>query len=226
MTRSYSAYQSNTGHGLLRGTAKKTKNKDSKKDARQQVRLGEHGRYQIKSGLLGGKFVARAFPKTPSTARGLIAEASGSTEEAAITALHDAIDARETLRAEARRKDALTGMTVPSVEEFVEAIGQVFLTAPQRAILTALSLADAKGLTEARMAKAGGYKSQTSVKRSFASAGQSIAAYLASGTISSGTISVSDGLSLLGFQDEPQDDEASGNWILHPELRDAVRFAL
>ena len=50
-------------------------------------------------------------------ARGLIAEASGATEEAAITALHEVIDARETRRTEGRRTDPRTGVSVPSTEE-------------------------------------------------------------------------------------------------------------
>ncbi len=45
------------------------------------ILLGEHSRYQIKSGWLAGTFVARAFPKPPTTARGMIAEATGATEE-------------------------------------------------------------------------------------------------------------------------------------------------
>jgi len=225
MTNLRTTGQSDSGHDLFKGMAKK-KAKDTKKAVRQQVRMGEHSRYQIKSGLLAGEFVARAFPKSPSTARGLIAEATGDTEEAAIAALHDLIDARESQRVDARREDPRTGHPVPSVGEYIEAIGQVALTAPQRAILIALSLADPEGLNEPRLARAGGYKSQASAKRSFASAGQSIATYLASGTDSSGTISGSDGLSFLGFQEEPQDDEKTGNWILHPELRDAVRAAL
>lgn len=66
---------------------------------------------------------------------------------------------------ENRRTDPHTGASVPSVDEYTEALGQVWLTRPQRAMLTAFSLADAEGVTEARMAKVGGYNSQTSAKR-------------------------------------------------------------
>ncbi len=226
MAHSNSAYGSETGHDLFKGMAKKKKAKDSKKEVRPQVQVGEHGRYQIKSGLLAGQFVARAFPKTPSKARGLIAEATGATEEAAITALHEVIDARETRRAEERRTETRTGQAVPSVEEFVEAIGQVALSVPQRAMFTALSLAEAEGMSEARMAHAGGYKSHASAKRSFASAGQLIATYMTSGAPSSGAVQGADGLSYLGFQGDPEDGKDTGNWILHAELREAVRAVL
>lgn len=226
MTQTRSARQSQLGNDLFKGMTKQKKVQESPKKPRQQVTLGEYGRYRIKTGLLAGTFVARAFPRTPDPARGLIAEASGADEEAAIAALHEVIDAREARRVKARRQDALSGQPVPRVEEFVEAIGQVALTAPQRAILTALSLADAEGLSEARLVNAGSYKSRTSARRSFAGAGQAIAAYLASGTDATDPVTGTAGISVLGFQGAPGDDEAPGNWVLHPEMREAVREAL
>ncbi len=75
---------------------------------------------------------------------------------------------------------------MPSVEEFVEAIGEVAPSVPQRAMFTALSLAEAEGMSGARVANAGGYESHASARRSFASAGQLIATYMTSGTPSSG----------------------------------------
>ena len=226
MTRSSAQGRTDAGHDLFKGMTKTKKVKESKKATPPPIQVGEHGRYQIKSGLLADNFVARAFAKPPTKARGMIAEASGATQEAAITALHDVIDARESKMAENRRTDPHTGASVPSIDEYTEALGQVSLTRPQRAMLTAFSLADAEGLTEARMAKAGGYKSQTSAKRSLANAGQSIATYLASGTNSSDDIAGSAGISFLGFRDEPQNDSESGNWILYPELCKAVQSAL
>lgn len=225
MTQSYTTTGSPRGKDLFKNMAKKKTDKGSKKPTQPKVQLGEHGRYQIKSGLLAGTFVARAFPSGPTAARGLIAEASGATEEAAIAALHAAIDAREKDRIAARRTDEQTGTAVPSLEEYIEAIGQVSFTAPQKAMLLELSLAGPEGLAEGRMANAGGYKSRTSAKRSFAGAGQSIAAYLDAG---SGTEAAQehDGLSLLGIRGGSPDDEEPGNWILHPELREAIRAVL
>ncbi|WP_300057284.1 hypothetical protein [uncultured Roseobacter sp.] len=210
----------------FRTLATKPKTKDSKKKAPPPIHEGEYGRYQIKSGLLTGKFVARAFPKPPSKARGLIAEASGATEEAAITALREVIDARESQMVENRRTDPGTGKVVASTEEYIEALNHVALTRPQSAMLKALSLADADGLTEARTANGAGYKSTLSANRSLAKAGQLIAAYLSLKTIADGPSTDLEGSTLLGFRGEPQDDKDPGNWILHPEFRDAVRAAL
>jgi hypothetical protein len=84
-----------TGRDLFKDKKKK-KAKEVSSDIPTAIQLGEHGRYQIKSGRLAGEFVARAFPKPPTNARGLIAEARGASEEEAIAALHDVIDARET----------------------------------------------------------------------------------------------------------------------------------
>ncbi|MEL6828889.1 MAG: hypothetical protein AAFO63_02005 [Pseudomonadota bacterium] len=226
MSHSSTDTQSAAGHDLFKAMNKKKKTKDTKKEKSASIQVGEYGRYQIKSGFLAGKYIARAFAKPPTKARGLIAEASGETEEAAIMALHEAIDARESRRAEDRRTDPHTGASVPSIEEFTEALDHAALTRPQRAILTALSLADQEGLTEARMANGAGYSSLASANRSLARAGKLIAAYLSLEIVSHGTSTGLQGTSLLGFRGAPKDDKDPGNWILHPELRDAVRAAM
>lgn len=226
MTRSNSAYPSDPARDPFRNMTTKKPAKDVKKDAAPPVQVGEHGRYLIKSGLLAGEYIARAFPKPPTTSRGLIAEATGETEEAAIAALHEAIDARENQRSEDRRQDSHTGAAVPSTDEFIEAIGQISLTVPQRAMLAALTVAGAEGLTEARLTWAGGYKSWAGAERSFAKAGHAIAAYLSSGVASAGATKAPGGVSLLAFRDAAQDDGTPGNWILHPELRAATQVVL
>ena len=225
MTNSSLGNRSDSGHGLFKGMTKK-KAKADKKVARPPIHVSEYGRYQIKSGLLEGKFVARAFAKPPTKASGLIAEASGATEEAAITTLHETIDARENRRIEGRRKDPRTEMSVPSIEEYTEALGHVALTRPQRAMLTALALADLDGLTEVQLANGAGYKSLASANRSLANAGRMISDYLALETNSREQSSALEGSSVLVFRGEPQDDADPGNWILFPELRDAVTATL
>jgi hypothetical protein len=190
------------------------------------ILLGEHSRYQIKSGWLAGTFVARAFPKPPTKARGMIAEATGATEEVAIAALHDIIDAREDLRTGERRRDPLTGIDVPSVEEYVEALCQITLSRPQSAMLVALSLAGETGMTDARMASAAGYKSQASANRSFVATGLLIAEYLSLDPQTRGTVGDMEGVPLLGFRGATANQGDTGNWILHPELRQAVQLAL
>jgi len=224
MTRFSTEGRTATGRKLFKDKPKKAKDKPREKSA--PVQLGVHGRYQIKSGRLSGEYVARAFPKPPTNARGLIAEARGATEEAAIAALHDVIDAREVRRTEERRIDPRTSSIVPSTEEYVEAIGQVSLSGPQRAMLTALALAEGDGLTEMRLARAAGYKSQASANRAFAAAGLLIASYLSVETPASGSPKDLAGATLLAFRGEQRKEEDPGNWILHPELRKAVRSAL
>ncbi|WP_299705071.1 hypothetical protein [uncultured Tateyamaria sp.] len=226
MTDSSLGHRSNRGENLFNGMTKPKKAKVGKTEALPPIHVGEHGRYQIKSGLLAGKFVARAFAKPPTEARGVIAEASGATEEAAIIALHDVIDERENRRIEARRKDPRTGISVPSIEEYAEALGHAALTSPQRAMLTALSIADADGLTDEQLAKAAGYKSHTSANRSLANAGRLFSDYFALETDSKVTSVALESSSLLAFRGEPHDETDSGNWILYPELRDAVRATL
>ncbi len=226
MTRSRAQGRSDAAHDLFKGMTKKKKAKDRKKDKQPPIQVSEHGRYQIKSGLLAGKFVARAFAKPPTQARGMIAEASGTTEEAAITALQDVIDARQTRHIQGRRNDPDTEMSVPSVEEYIEALGHLPLTRPQRALLTALSLADVDGLTEAQLTTGSGYRSLASANRSLASAGHMIAQYLSFETRSNVQSAVLEGASFVAFRDEAQDEKNPGNWIMYPELRDAVKATL
>lgn len=187
------------------------------------IQRGEHSRYQIKSGWLAGTFVARAFPKPPTKARGVIAEATGATVDAALAALHDLIEAREIRRTNDRKVDPTTGFAVPSTEEFAEAVAQVTLSRPQRAMLAALSLADDEGLSEVRLAGVAGYKSNASANRALASAGLLIASYLSLKAKPDALIHEHDGTVFLGYRGRQRNDDDPGNWILHTELREAVR---
>ena len=193
--------------------------------AAEPVHLHEHGRYQIKSGRLSGEYVARAFPKPPTTARGMVAEAKGATEVDAIAALREAIDAREARRTEDRRTDPATGFAVPILEEFAEAVGQVSLSRPQRAVLTALAMADDEGLSDKSLARVAGYKSIASAHRALASAGLLIASYLSLETTTDATADGQDGAAVLAYRGARRNAEDPGNWILHAELRKAVRAA-
>ena len=207
------------------------KDKPKKKDAKaastpaRTVHVDEYGRYQVKSGHLSGEYVARAFPKPPTTARGMIAEARGATEEAAIATLRSVIDARETRRTGDRRTDPTTGLAVPTPEEYAEAVGQVALSRPQRAVLAALALAGEDGLSETGIASAAGYKSSASTHRALASAGLLIASYLSMETTSGVETSGQDGMTVLAYRGEQRSEEDPGNWVLHAELRGAVRAA-
>lgn len=224
MTRFSAADRPDPGRTLFKDKPKKA-NEAPARDSAGAIQVGEHGRYQVKSGRIAGEYIARAFPKPPTIARGVIAEAKGATEEAAIAALHAMIDARETQRTEGRRTDPQSGAVVPSAEEYVEAIAQITLSRPQHAMLLELSLAGDAGLTERRMASAAGYKSIASANRAFAGAGLLIATYLSADTAGNGSSSDLEGASFLGFRGTSRNDTDPGNWILHPEVRDAIRPA-
>lgn len=194
--------------------------------APSDISVGAHGPYQVKSGFLGGVFVARAFPKAVTNAQGMIAEATGATKAEAEAALYDLIDAREAKRTRERRIDPLAGIPIPSVDEYREAIGQVTLSKPQRLILGALSLAGEEGLSDQDIANAAGYKSKTSAYRALSSAGRLVAEFL-SVSLDLGASEVAlDGSAILGIREPRDPSEADGVWILHRELSDAVRETL
>ncbi|MDG3041733.1 hypothetical protein [Roseicyclus marinus] len=222
MTRFNTDGQTATGRSLFKD---KTKKKQAARpaDTPAAVQLGEHGRYQIKSGRLSGEYIARAFPKPPTNARRIIAEATGATEEAAIAALHDVIDAREAQRIVDRRVDEGTGFTVPSVDEYREALGQISLSRPQHAMLTALALAGDDGLTDSQMARAAGYKTKSSANRAFEATGLLIAEYLSIDAATQAHGDEAPGAGILGFRTGPQGDQTLGNRTLHPELREVLK---
>jgi hypothetical protein len=105
-------------------------------------------------------------------------------------------------------------------------MGQVVLSGPQRAMLTALAFADDEGLKDGRLARAAGYKSQTSANRAFAAAGHLIANYLSVDAPSTSPGRDGDGSTFLGYRAEQKTEAELGNWILHAELREAVRSVL
>jgi hypothetical protein len=92
-------------------------------------------------------------------------------------------------------------------------------------MLIALSLAEADGLTEEKVAQAGGYKSTVSVQKALARAGGMIAGYLSSEIGSKVPSKSLDGIALIGFCSDSGHEGRPGNWILHPELSAAIRIA-
>ena len=72
----------------------------------------EYGNYRIRAGRLSGNFVARAFPKSVNENKGLMAEASGSSEQEAISALKILLDERGAQRVAARRWEQRSEISV------------------------------------------------------------------------------------------------------------------
>jgi hypothetical protein len=75
------------------------------------------------------------------------------------------------------------------------------------------------------MTNAAGYKSQASANRSFTSVGCLLAEYLSVPLNEDEGDSALDGSVVLGFRKGTETSDEVGNWIMHTELRDAVRAA-
>lgn len=184
-----------------------------------------HEKYRIKAGRLGGTYVARAFPKPPSKAQGVFAEAEGDSEQEALAALKAKIAARDVHREQARRFDEAAGVSVPNKEEFVEALHQTALTRPQVAMLKAHSIAREEGMTMDQLAKAAGYKSRDSAMKVFCKAGEVIADYLGI-NVEDESLSGPEGAALLLASGPTPDQDTPAIWIMHPELREAAQAVL
>ena len=109
---------------------------------------------------------------------------------------------------------------------YAEALSAVSLTRPQRAMLLALSLAEADGLPEVKLAFAGSYKSAASAIRTLGTVGRMIDGYLSSETGAAATSTTADGNALIAYRALSDQDETPQNWVMHPELCAAVRTAL
>lgn len=184
-----------------------------------------HEKYRIKAGRLGGTYVARAFPKPPSKAQGVFAEAEGDSEQEALAALKAKIAARDVHREQARRYDELARVFVPNREEFVEALHQTALTRPQVAMLKAHSIARDKGMTMDELARSAGYRSRDTAQKVFCKVGEVIADYLGI-EVEDDSLSGPHGAALLLAFLPAQDADAATTWVMHPELREAVHGVL
>lgn len=186
----------------------------------------EHAKYQIKAGRLGGTFVARAFPKQSAKAQGVIAEAKGDSEKAAIASLVAIIEARDVQRTEDRRRDEFSALAIPTEAEFLEALRQARLSQAQIAMLRALAVEVDDGLTYGQLAKAAGYKSKDTGANVFKKIGDLIADYLNIEIPADDASGIGGSSGLLAVGHTPAKDDAPIVWKMHEELRAAVRAAL
>lgn len=179
--------------------------------------------YQIKVGWIEGSYLARAFLKRPITLRGIVAEASGATQEKAIEALNKVIKDRNSRWAAKRRVDTRTGMTIPSSEEYADAIHQAILTIPQRSMLLALAEAGTEGLSEIKLAQSAGYKSISYATRSMEKITFTLATCLSASNLDSvGTLGDNESCTILGVCNVTDPEKLTETWVLHSELREAV----
>jgi hypothetical protein len=206
--------------------AKLKKSGGSSKSSKTETNLPkiveeEFGKYRIKAGRLSGNFVARAFPKIGSNRQGLMAEAAGASEEEAIEALKERLRKRDELRTAARRWEHRTGISVPSKEEYIEALRHSQLSAVQLAMLKAQAIAGESGMTHAALTSAAGYSSRATAVKVFARAGTVVADYLGVDYQAADEDNESDPTRVLGFPKDP-DEETQPVWIMYEELRQAV----
>ncbi len=181
------------------------------------------GNYLIRAGRLNGDFIARAFPATGSRSQGLIAEASGTSEADAIEALKESLRARSATRTETRRWDDRSDSAVPSKEEFIEALRQMKLTDAQSAMLKAHAVAGDDGMTLAALTRASGYKSEDTAMKALKRAGSLVGDFLGVEIRSSAEKDPKDAREVLGYCIEA---ETASVWVMHDELRHAVRSAI
>lgn len=206
--------------------AKLKKSGDSSKSGKNVTNLAtiieeEFGKYRIRAGRLSGNFVARAFPKISSNSQGLMAEAAGASEEEAIEALKERLRERDAQRTAARRWEQRTGISVPSKEEYIEALRQTQLSAAQLAMLKAQAIAGENGMTHGALTSAAGYSSRATAVKVLARAGTVVADFLGVDYQAGGKHNQSDPTRVLGFPKDP-DEETQPIWIMHEELRQAV----
>ncbi|WP_298852165.1 hypothetical protein [uncultured Ruegeria sp.] len=185
----------------------------------------EFGKYLIKAGILSGNSVARAFPKPPAKTQAMIADAVGETPAMAIEALKEILEERDRKRGGQRRLEGNSGTLVPSEREYTEALRQVRFSPAQATMLRALSISGTEGLTIDQLSQAAGYKSRETSIKVFRKVGLLIAEYLELELPETGSENSDGAAQVLAFS-HIQSDDKPAIWIMHQELRGAVRSVL
>ena len=206
----------------------KTNSKKSRKNRAAGVGAGPivedaFGNYKIRAGQLNGNFVARAFPKDSAKSQGLVAEAKGTSESDAIEALKSMLSERQVNRTAERRWEARSESSVPTQEEFLEALRQTNLSAAQKSMLKAHALAGEDGMVA--IMDAGEYKSQDAAIKALAKASILMADFIGLDVSQGKKIGPETALGVLGYRSSDETD-APSHLILHKELREAVRQTL
>lgn len=183
------------------------------------------GNYLIRAGRLNGDFIARAFPAAGSRSQGVIAEASGTSESDAIETLKESLRIRGAQRTEARRWEERSDIPIPSQAEFSEALCHMKLTDAQLAMLKAHAFAGDNGMTLAALTRASGYKSEDTAMKALKRAGSHIASFLGVESLSDASDDQRDVRNILGYCIDG-DAETASVWVMHDELRHAVRSTI
>ncbi|MEL6101637.1 MAG: hypothetical protein AAFV87_10885 [Pseudomonadota bacterium] len=181
----------------------------------------EFGNYKIRAGQLNGVFLARAFPRHSERSQGLVAEATGKSENDAIASLKSLLTKREEERATARRWEERSQSSVPTREEFFEALFQTNLSTAQQSILKAHALSGEDGLVAVSIMNAGGYKSQDAAIKALAKTGVLMADFIGLELPNSNIDLPEPAIRVLGYR-KPMENDVPFHLVMHEELRDAV----
>lgn len=206
---------------MVKSNAKKKRNARVAGAVSNAIVQDEFGNYKIRAGQLNGAFVARAFPKHSAKSQGLMAEAKGASVVDAIEALKVILSEREANRTAERRWEARSDSSVPTQEEFLEALRQTNLSAAQQSMLKAHALAGDDGLVAVSIMNAGGYKSQDAAIKALAKVGILMADFIGLDLSEGETKGQETALGVLGYR-STADIDVPLHLILHKELRDAV----
>lgn len=195
------------------------------------VTMLEHGRYVIRAGLAGGRARALAFCRPPTRRKGQVAEAEGATVEAAVEALRAVLNERDRAEREGRRKCRENGVFVPSVAAFRGALQELSLSKAELAMLTAHAKAGAAGLSSQKIAEAGGYATFTVANSQYGKLARRFAELLSIGPIppvggyGEGYDGPGEGTAVTSAIAYGGDrDNGAFVWVMHEELREAVRL--
>ena len=150
-----------------------------------------------------------------------MAEAFGASEGEAIKALKALLSERGMQQKSARRWDLHTAVSVPSKEEFVEALQQVKLSETQLSMLRAQAIAGEQGMTANSLMNSAGYKSPEFAIKVLSRAGSLMADYLGVDYPTGAESNYRDAFRVIGFSLVAEVEEPE-MWIMHEELRHAV----
>ncbi|MFG6080350.1 hypothetical protein ACEUZ9_000900 [Paracoccus litorisediminis] len=178
-----------------------------------------HLYFTIKAGLLDDRCLARAFRN--GAKGGIIAEIEGTHPEDAIAKMRKHLDAIESGRLHARREDAATGRTIPSILEFASALRASTLSSAMRDVLLANARSGSSGIGIAGLKLLGSTGVSGMVGLLYAKATREIAQKTPVPWASLFTREpVPPGTAC--WSRAARKSEVSGNWIMHPEAREAV----
>lgn len=187
-----------------------------------QVVTLNHGRYVIKAGPVAGQWKARAFLSGAKQGSGIVAEATGSSQEAVVESLRQQLEEKDRAFLKSRRYDEVTKFHVPSSGEYEIALAITSFHASQRAMLKAHAEAGRRGMTATELARAGGYSDFSSANMHYGKAGRLLAESLG---VEVPPSSSRDDLptAVLATWIETPGEENIGLWIMYPELVEALK---